>query len=311
MERQANYAVIGVATTILILSGLIFAVWLANAQIGEKHARYRIIFPGPVRGIALGGEVQFNGIKVGEVTLVKLMPQDTSKILIDVEVGTDTPVRVDSTASTEMQGISGINAILISAGTPTKPLLRDTTSADPPVIQAKANSLASLLQGGGQVVESAGEVLGRLNRLLSDRNLATLSGTMGDIKLVTGELAANRAMFANANAAMAKLDATMGDAQRTMRSVNGLIEGDGKRTFANAADAAAELKVTIAQARTVLAGVASTSNTVGGSTLPQIADTMRSLQNMTQDLDTLLRQIRQDPRGTLLKGKTIERELNR
>ena len=67
----------------------------------------------------------------------------------------------------------------------------------------------------------------------------------------------------------------------------------------------------IAQARTVLAGVASTSNTVGGSTLPQIADTMRSLQDMTQDLDTLLRQIRQDPRGTLLKGKTIERELNR
>ena len=152
MERHANYALVGVLTTLLLIGGLVFVVWLGNAQFGERNDRYRIIFQGPVRGISQGGEVQFNGIKVGEVKTVRLSPQDANKILVDVEVGHDTPVRTDSLASVEMQGISGVNAILISAGTTRQPLLRDVSRDDPPLIRSKPNALASLLQGGGKMV---------------------------------------------------------------------------------------------------------------------------------------------------------------
>ena len=199
MERQANYALVGVLTTLLIIGGLVLAVWLGNVQVG-KDDRYRIIFPGPVRGVAKGAEVQFNGIKVGEVSSVRLLPQDTSKILVDIKVDHETPVRIDSTASTAMQGISGVNAIAISSGDPNRPLLREVSRDDPPIIRARPNALASLLQDGGEVVNSAGEVLDRINRLLSDENVANLSATMASLQQTSAELSANRAMFAAAAA---------------------------------------------------------------------------------------------------------------
>lgn len=308
MERQANYALVGVLTTLLVIGGLVLAVWLGNVKVGRED-EYRIVFPGPLRGVAKGAEVQFNGIKVGEVSVVQLLPEDTSKILVRIKVDRETPVRVDSTASTAMQGISGINSILISAGSPKRPLLRDVSQDDPPVILAKPNALASLLQDGGEVVNSAGQVLDRLNRLLSDRNVANLSGTMADLRKVSGELAANRAMFANAASAAAKLDATMTNAQMTMGHVDALVQGDGRRAFVNAADAAAELKLTVAEVRLAIAGLNTTNGTVGGTVLPQISDTMRALQDLTQSADALLLSIRQDPRGTLFKGTSREREL--
>jgi len=309
MERHANYALVGVLTTLLLIGGLVFVVWLGNAQFGERNDRYRIIFQGPVRGISQGGEVQFNGIKVGEVKTVRLSPQDANKILVDVEVGHDTPVRTDSLASVEMQGISGVNAILISAGTTRQPLLRDVSRDDPPLIRSKPNALASLLQGGGKMVENATTALDRVNRLLSDQNIANLSGTMADLKRASGELAANRALFRDAASAVTKLDATMSDAQATMGSVRGLVDGDGRRAVANAADAAEELKATMVAARVVLASISTQSDTIGGSTLPQIGETMRSLQETSDSLDDLIRRIRQDPRGTLAKGSAREREV--
>ncbi|PZU06797.1 MAG: MCE family protein [Sphingobium sp.] len=311
MERHANYALVGVLTTFLVIGGIVFVLWLGNFQAGDKKDPYRIVFQGPVRGVGKGGEVQFNGIKVGEVTAVRLAPQDASKIMVDVDIDHDTPVRTDSLGSTEMQGISGLNAVSISAGSTRMPLLRDVSKDKVPIIPSKPNALASLLKGGGQMVESATTALDQVNKLLTDRNIANLSGVMSDLKQTSGELAANRAMFGNAASAIAKLNATASDARATMGSVRSLVDGDGKRAVANAADAAEELKATIVQARAVLATLAVQGKTIGSSTLPQIADTMRSLQDTSDDLDALVRSIRQDPRGALLKKPSRERELQK
>jgi len=311
MERHANYALVGLLTTLLVIGGIVLAVWLGNYQVGDKNDRYRIVFQGPIRGVSKGGDVQFNGIKVGEVVSVRLSPADAKKILVDVEIDHNTPVRTDSLGSTEMQGISGLNAVSISAGSNNKPLLRDVSSDNPPIIHSRPNALASLLQGGGQMVENATLALDRVNRLLSDRNIANLSDAVVDLKQVSGELASNRAMFGNAASAVARLDTTMVDAQATMGSMRKLVDGDGRRAVANAADAAAELKTTMIQARAVLASLSTQGNAIGSSTLPQIADTMHSLQETSDNLDGLIRRIQQDPRGTLIKGASKERELQK
>jgi phospholipid/cholesterol/gamma-HCH transport system substrate-binding protein len=308
MERHANYALVGVLTTLLVIGGLVLALWLGNVKVdGEDH--YRVIFPGPVHGVSKGAEVQFNGIKVGEVSSVRLLPQDTSKILVDLDVDKETPVRIDSTASTAMQGISGASAIAISAGDAKKPLLRDVSRDQPPYIRAKPSALASLLQDGGEVVSNANEVLDRLNRVVSDGNIANLSAIMNDLRQVSDELAANRTMFADAASAVAKLDTTMTNANATIGHVDELVQGDGRRAVRNTADAAAELKLTVAEARRVVAGLKTTNTAVGGTILPQLAETLQSLQDVSQSADTLLRSVRQDPRGTLLKGRAREREL--
>ena len=61
--------------------------------------------------------MQFNGIKVGEVSDIELDAQDPNKVIATAQVRSDTPVRVDTEASLEPQGITGVNYIQITAGT--------------------------------------------------------------------------------------------------------------------------------------------------------------------------------------------------
>lgn len=309
MERHANYALVGVLTTILLIVGLVFAVWLGGLHGSRDQDLYRIVFQGPVRGLTQGGEVQFNGIKVGQIQRIQLSERDPTQVLTDIEVSAGTPVRVDSLASTEMQGISGVNVVQISAGTTAKPLLRDVAGTGRPLIRSKANALSALLQGGGQMVSNATEALDRVNRLLSDRNIAALSAAVEDMRQVAGELAANRAMIGNAASALAKLDAAATDVQATAASVRGIADGDGKRAVAEIASAATELKQTLGEARAVIAGFGAQRGTLEATTLPTINATMQSLQETSDTLDGLIRQFRQNPRATLGRDRGKELEL--
>ena len=308
MERHANYALVGVLTTVLILGGLIFAVWLGGIQSAGKHDLYRIVFKGPVRGLSDGGEVQFNGIKSGEIEKVFLAPQDSTLVLADIALKRGTPVRVDSLASSEMQGISGVNVVQITAGTNGKPLLKESTSEERPVIRSKPDQMASLLEGGGRAVGSANELLDRANRLLSDRNIATLDAAMRDVQSVTAELAAHRAMIGDAAAALAKLDAAATDVQATSASVRSVVNGDGRRAVSDVAQAASELKAAVQEARGVIRTLGGQSSAFGSTTLPTINATMLSVQESAESLDGLVRQIRQDPHTLLGKprGKQLE-----
>src|SRR3546814_9864301 len=110
---------------------------------------YRIIFDGPVRGLSEGGEVQFNGIPVGEITRISLDPRNPNRVLAGVRLREDTPVRVDSTAATESQGITGGSYIQISAGTPSKPLLKEVSKERS---EAHTSELQSLMRNSYAVL---------------------------------------------------------------------------------------------------------------------------------------------------------------
>src|SRR3546814_18096572 len=107
MERDANYGLIGGLTLALLAAAFGFILWLGQSQFARNFDEYRIIFDGPVRGLSEGGEVQFNGIPVGEITRISLDPRNPNRVLAGVRLREDPPVRVDSTAAPESQGITG------------------------------------------------------------------------------------------------------------------------------------------------------------------------------------------------------------
>ena len=108
MERQANYALVGALSVALLIGALVFIVWLAQFSFNQTYDEYRINFRGPVSGLSKGGEVQFNGIKVGEITRIALDRRDPNLVVTDIQVEDGTPVRIDSTATTAAQGIIGL-----------------------------------------------------------------------------------------------------------------------------------------------------------------------------------------------------------
>lgn len=309
MERHANYAVVGGLTIALLVAAIGFILWLGNDQFGKGFDHYRVVFDGPVRGLSEGSEVDFNGIKVGEVTKLLVDPSNSRRVIVDVKVEESTPIRVDTLASKEAQGVTGVSIIQLTPGSPTKPLLREVSRQKRPTIKAKAGSLESLMDAGGQTLAKVSESFDRVNRVLSDRNIAKVDGMLADIRSVTAELNSRRSMFADAQSAIDRLDAASADIEQAAATARTAIQGDGQQAFADIREAAANAKSATNDARAFIAKLNASADGLQGPDGNRVAGALRGLQQAAESLDQLTRQIQQDPRSVLARGRAREMEL--
>jgi phospholipid/cholesterol/gamma-HCH transport system substrate-binding protein len=302
MERNANYALVGMISTILLIGMIIFIFWLANFALSQKYDAYNIVFHGPVSGLSRGGDVQFNGIKVGEVADIQLDAKNPNLVVARVRVRSDTPVRVDSDASLEPQGITGVNYIQITAGTPSRPLLKNTVApGQTPTIEAGPGTISSLLTGGGTVVQQAVETLHRINKVLSDRNTQRISAIFSDVQAVTAELRQRKYIIADADKTLQDADAAAVQIRDLAKSAQGLVDTDGKRTLTRFADAAGEVQSAAHDLRDIMAKLKGPTANFATNGLPQLTNALASLQEATRNLNRLLNEVERDPSAFIAK----------
>lgn len=311
MERNANYFLVGVVSTILLIATIVFVVWLAQFNLHQKFDSYTISFKGPVRGISNGGEVHFNGIKVGEISKIALDPRDPTMVDANIKVTSDVPIRQDSIAMLEPQGITGVNYVQIGAGTPSKPLLKDLPhpGTQYPVIQSQRDAFSDLLSGGSAVVAKAVESLNRVNRVLSDDNIKTFSATLSDIQAVTAELRARKQIIADADKALQSADEAAQQIKTLAHSSQVLVEGDGTRSVRKLGDAAEQIEAAAKDVRGLLSQLQGPTGDFAKTGLPQIQSAVTSLQQATEHLDQVIDELQQSPQGLISKPPSKEVEV--
>jgi phospholipid/cholesterol/gamma-HCH transport system substrate-binding protein len=310
MEKNANYALVGLSSIILFVGLVIFIIWLARLQFSQENDIYDIVFQGPVRGLNQGGEVHFNGIKVGEVTKIALDRTNPSRVIARAQVTSDVPIRVDSFATLEPQGITGLNYVQITAGTPSRPLLKDTVPRDRiPVIRSQRSALSDLLEGGGTVLTRTIEALDRVNRVLSDQNIKNFSAAVSDTQAVTAELRERKAIIADAQKALQDIDAAVLKVDRLVSDTNQIVNTDGRRTMRNVADAAQEARETARAARAMITKLEGPTSDFATNGLPQITQAVIQLQTAAEALERLVNDIQSSPTGLISKGRSEELEV--
>ena len=314
MEKNANYALVGLSTLILTVASVVFVIWLARVSFARDFDLYDIVFQGPVRGINEGGEVHFNGIKVGEITKIALDKTNPNNVITRVRVTEDVPIRVDSYATLEPQGITGLNYIQITAGTSTKQLLKDYTDARCermsggciPVMRSQRSAISDLLEGGGTVLTRTIEALDRVNRVLSDQNIKTFSAALSDTQAVTAELRERKSIIADTQAAIQHADEAIQEVTKLSASTRGIVDGDGKRAVKNLADASAQVSAAATEARTMVSRLQGPTSDFATNGLPQITGAVIQLQTSAEALERLINEIESSPTGTLGKAPAKE-----
>lgn len=310
MERRANYALVGAVSIGLFIGLVAFVVWLAGFQFNKRYDIYDVLFNGPVTGLSDGGEVHFNGIKVGEVTQLALDPNDPNKVIARVRLTGGVPVRADSYATLEPQGVTGVNYIQITGGSQARPLLKAIAPPGTvPVIHTQKGTLAGLLEGGGTVLQRAVEALDRVNETLSDKNIAAFSGTLQDLKSVADEARERKTILADVQKTVQDTDKTVNSINELSQSTNKLVNGDAKRALANVADASQQLKETAIDAREMIAKLRGPTEDFATRGLPQLTSTMASLQQTSKSVDALAREVRQSPQQVFGKAPAKEIEV--
>ena len=310
MERNANYSLVGITSTLLVIGLVVFSVWLAAFKFNQAYDLYDIVFAGPVRGLSQGGEVHFNGIKVGEVTRISLDTVDPTQVIARAKVTSDVPIRVDSYATLEPQGLTGVNYVQITAGTPSKPLLkRRVPKGTVPRIHSKPGLLSDLLDSGGDVLARAVEALDRINRVLSEDNIKRLSGMLDNVEVATAELRERKAIIADAQRALQSANRAAQQVGELAASGNALINGDGRQIMAKLNNAATEIEAAAKDLRTMMGKVGGPTSDFATTGLQQITSAGASLQKAADSFDRILGEVQQSPQGLLNRPPAQEIEV--
>ena len=124
MEIRASYLLVGAVVLALVAGLAAFSVWLVKADIDREGDLYQIAFAGSVTGLQQGSQVRYRGVPVGRVADIRIDPEHVESVLVTVEIERGTPIRQDTVASLEMQGITGIAFVQLRGGTQDEPAAR-------------------------------------------------------------------------------------------------------------------------------------------------------------------------------------------
>ena len=185
MERKAHYALIGTFVLISLAALLAFTVWLSDAQFDKKFDNYEISFRGGVQGLSEGTEVRFNGLKVGDITELRIDPNDNNSVIVDIQVESNTPVDFESIGRMEPLGLTGLNYIQIIPGGPNSRLIKNSTDKDPFRLKGEASRIDLLLGSGGTVMESSQAALARINAVMTPEAIMDFHEILSNLKVIT------------------------------------------------------------------------------------------------------------------------------
>jgi phospholipid/cholesterol/gamma-HCH transport system substrate-binding protein len=305
MERDAHYAAVGIATIARLAALVVFSIWLARLQFNSDYDMYDIVFYGPVRGLSEGGEVHFNGIRVGEVTDLNLDPNKGDQVIARIRVDATTPIRVTSRAQLEPQGITGLNYIQITAGDPDSAILKAQYPDNVvPVLQSQPSPISELLSGSGTVLAQTVDALNRVNRVLSDDNIRSFSTTLKNVEALSTELEARKGMFEQLEQALTKANAAIEEYQKLGASARQLVEGDGREAVGNINKAAEDAQQAVASINRTVNGLEGPATDFATTGLPQLQNAIQQLEGATASLEDLIDEVRTSPREFIGRAAT-------
>jgi len=305
METKANYVLIGAFVLLAAAAVMLFVLWIAGTPLNKDYSTYDVVFEGPVNGLTKGGEVRFNGIKVGEVTRLSLDRQDPNRVIARIRVDAETPVRTDSIAQLDFLGITGVTFIQILAGTPEAPLLESEDFKPPPVIKTERTALDELFSGGQDLLTVAGDTINKLNDALSEENVKHVTAILANVEIASDKIARKDGLIDSANNAFKSLDKAAKAIEAAGVSVDGVVKDnsdDLKQAIASARETLEGIEPAVAEARNAIKGINGTVTQLNkdlapsaGRALEQISTAALDIRSMMVRVQSLLEEIEQDP----------------
>jgi phospholipid/cholesterol/gamma-HCH transport system substrate-binding protein len=188
MEARANYVATG-AFVLLVLAGIaVAALWLAGGHLNTRYALFETHVSGSVSGLESGAPVRLNGIQIGRVANIQQDPENPAGVILLLQLRQEAVVRTDSTASVEMQGLTGARYVEISGGSPASTRLTTTAGKHYPAIASRPSSLNALLDNAPELMNHLNIIADRLQAVLDDPNRRAISQILANMDDLTTRL---------------------------------------------------------------------------------------------------------------------------
>ncbi|WP_017930774.1 MlaD family protein [Robiginitomaculum antarcticum] len=320
MESRAHFALIGTFVMLAATGILAMILWLSGAGPNQEFDEYIVTFDGPVRGIQESAEVRFQGIKVGEVTSIRLDPDNPNKVLVRIEVFKETPIDVKSYAQLEPQGLTGLSFVQLTAGGGNFALLKDQPGRGPYFIEGRGSQLDSLLAGGGDILEMVQRTLSSVQNILSDEAVVNFNKILDNVEVLTRAYRETPLDMARVNTmlesidqaakdvsvASVAVDETARDAQIVINDVVKPLTTRLEKTLEEVDKTILAYREVAGSANTLLVNADGTLARIDGQIIRDLELAVIDMRSTLQSISRLTEEIERNP-SMFLSGKDRER----
>jgi len=297
METRANHVLIGAFTIGVFILAILFALWAAKYTTEKSFEEYDVVFQEAVTGLTVGSPVLYSGISVGAVRNLSLVRDDPRKVVARIRLSADTPVKTDTRAKLTLTGLTGTAVIQLTGGSPGSPALQAPKGKRVATIPSEPSALQN-------IAATASEIVDRVNKLLSNDNVARVTRTLEQLDQVTGAIAGEREEIAglirSARAASEKLEATLASADKTLVGLDQSVVQKLPEIVAKLDRTLAQLENTSQNANAMLSENREAIADFSNDGLGQVGPTMRQLRSLIRELDDLADKVETNPAGFIL-----------
>jgi len=296
MESKVNFAVVG--AFVLILGALLLGgvLWLSSGKSYSKaYDTYLIYMSESVSGLSLDAPVRYRGVQVGSVRRIALAPGNAELVQLTLDIERGTPVKQDTVAVLQVQGLTGIAHVDLSGGGSDSPPLKHGPDEKYPVIRTGPSLMLRLDTGVTALIGNLNRSSESVNALLDEENRIVLRRTLANLEHLSNTLAAHAG----------EIDAGLNHASRAMENTARLTALANAelpqllKRIQRSADAFNRMANETARASS---SAASAIESVRAEALPEARQAITELRELTASLRRFSEELQRNP-GMLLQGR--------
>jgi phospholipid/cholesterol/gamma-HCH transport system substrate-binding protein len=296
-------------------------IWLSQAG-GNRDKHYDILFNEAVDGLAKGSSVTFSGVPVGQVEAIRLQPNTPQFVRVRISVSETTPILAGTTATIKGVGFTGVSQIQLDPpkrdkNHPETPRELTCPADNPgvlcpygvPVIPTKAGGISALLDNAPELLERFSALTEKLTELLSNRNQNSIAAILGNVQVISKNLAARSGEIADTMAQAKVAIRQAGDAAEKFGKLadtsNDVLARDARpmiadlrRTIQSAQTSMKNLDAAIGEARPGI-------QTFSTRTLPETGQLIRDLRATSESLRNVAERFDQNGVGGIIGGQKL------
>jgi phospholipid/cholesterol/gamma-HCH transport system substrate-binding protein len=287
-----------VGTFVLVLGSVLIGgvLWLVSGgSFQKKYDLYRAIIEESVAGLNLNAPVKYNGVDVGQVRDIQLAPGNPEQVNLLFAIDQGTLIKEDTVAVLKTQGLTGIAYVELSGGAVGSPPLRASAHEKYPVIQTKPSLSARLENVLTNVLSKLDSTSGRINDILSEKNVTAFESALTNIARVSDTLAARRE---DLDAGIASAARTFENSAVATEQLDSVIAQIGKSAEA-VENMGRETALASANAGKTISDVGTDIRRFTGETLPELERLLGELSVLSNSLRRLSEQTQRNPAGLL------------
>lgn len=313
MENKVNLPLVGAFVIVLTVAMVAGLLWLASGSYQRKaYDPYETYMVESVSGLNLNAAVRYRGVEVGRVRRIMLAPGNVEQVRLTLDIERGTPVKTDTVATLQTQGLTGIAYVELKGGHKESPALRASAEQEVPVIGSAPSLMERLETAAPVLMANMTRTVDSLNATLDETNRAALRSTLADLAVLTQTLAKRSSAI---DATLASTAVTMDHAARFSAQLPQMVQRFDRsaealeRMATDVAGASASARHTLDSARGALDSARSTLDgsradvaQFTGTALPETRELVLELRGLTATMHRVIDEVERNP-AVLVQGR--------